>query len=242
MGKYKEAIAIFEDLIEKNPKNIGYYANAASCFQYGLKDTISAIAMYERGAANATDGIAKYTTLANYYYSVEKPDSMVYYSEKALEINPKFSGELWRLLMHYYNLDDFESSKKYGRRLIATKPKRGFDRYYTKAGGYNMMAMMNYKEAQYDSALVNIKNCIAMDPSMAISYTTLAEIYGMQGKMDLFYENLEIALNKGYSLERLLKDEPYNRFLNRPRMKAIVQKYFKDKDAKVPKDLAEATD
>jgi len=242
MGNHKEAVAIFEKIIEKNPETIWGYSTAAGILQHGLKDTVAAMAMLQRGAANAKDGVQKYSTLANYYSSAGKQDSVLFYFEKILEIRPNNSRTLIQLINHYYSLKDYEKSKYYARRLIATNPQRGYDAYYHKLSAYNMKAMIHYEEEQFDSALVHVKKSIDMDPSIAAPYTTLAEIYGMQGQMEPFYKNLQIGIDKGFPLEDLLKLEPYNRFLNRSRMKTIIEKYYKDRDAVVPKDIAEARD
>ena len=239
MGKYDEALEVFNDLIEENPENIWWYTNVAYIYERHLKDTLGAINMYQRAEANAKDGVAKYTTLANYYRTVNKQDSAILYLKKSLEISPNYSNGLIQLLNYYYDLNEFTEARKYAKGLIATNPTKGWDPYFHKISAYNLSAMMDYKEKKYDSAKANIDKAIAMDPSLNYPYTTLAEIYGFQGKMDQFYDALNMALERQFPLEALIEESPYNQFVHQPRFQAIIKKYYKDRDTVVPKTVAE---
>jgi MinD-like ATPase involved in chromosome partitioning or flagellar assembly len=92
---------------------------------------------------------------------------------------------------------------------------------------YNALAHAYRCIGNYDAALENVFYALAIDPEFAIAYTTLAEIYAMQGKINEFYLNLEIALGKDVDIvaKSLPGEELYARFVNEERFIKLLDKY-----------------
>lgn len=233
-GEADEALAIFEELIAEKPEQSWYYANAADLLMRLKKDTIAATKMFQRASQNAKDGPSKYMTLAGYYYTINKLDSAEIYTKKILELNPKHSIALMRLINYYYYTKRYSEAIKIGHTFATMHPKKGWDAFYQKHSAMNLTAIAHYQLEQYDSAFHYVNIAIEMDPSQSAPYTTLAEIYGFKGDLDNFYKNLQIALDKGFPLENLLDDEPYKSLKNQSRFKAIIAKYYKGRDMAVP--------
>lgn len=80
-------------------------------------------------------------------------------------------------------------------------------------------------EDAMDFALLAIKT----DSTVAVSYTTLAEIFGLKSNDAEFYKNLEKALALGYNVEEIkaTKDEPYRSYANQEQFKKLLNKYSK---------------
>ncbi len=95
------------------------------------------------------------------------------------------------------------------------------DIIYKEQNMLNFMAMASYLIQEYDSAFHYIQQAIERDPNISYPYTTLAEIHLMVGNKAKFYENLEKALKKGFSIENLLGTYPYKKFENEPRFIAL---------------------
>ena len=87
--------------------------------------------------------------------------------------------------------------------------------------------MASYHINNYKQAEALAKESIALNPNYIWPYTTLAETYSLMGKDEAFYENIEIAFQRGVQAKTLFKDMPYQRFLNKKRFKDLVKKYEK---------------
>ena len=162
---------------------------------------------------------------------MNKPDSLLLYTDQLLEINPQNDLALQQAIYHYWNTDNFAKILTFQDKVRAIKITRRSERTYRKQGMLNLLSMSNYKMGNYKEALVLIQEAIAIDPDIAIMYTTLAETYELMGKKDKFYESLEIALAKGYNLDDLLEEPPYKNYTHQPRFKALAKKYKKKEKA-----------
>ncbi len=90
----------------------------------------------------------------------------------------------------------------------------------------NMQAMSYNNLGKHDSAFAVIQRTIALDPLIAIPYTTLAETYAYQGNTEAFYSNLEKALQLGFQPRFLsLNEAPYRQFAQTLRFKKLLEKY-----------------
>ncbi|MFM9951852.1 MAG: tetratricopeptide repeat protein [Saprospiraceae bacterium] len=91
---------------------------------------------------------------------------------------------------------------------------------------FNLQAMSYNNVGKHDSAFAVIQRLIAINPKVAIPYTTLAETYAFQGNTEAFYSNLEKALELGFQTRFLdLTEEPYRRFASTQRFKKLMENY-----------------
>jgi hypothetical protein len=93
---------------------------------------------------------------------------------------------------------------------------------------YNYRAMAFNMLKERDSALVNVKIAIDLNPQNPYPYTTIAEIAAMNGDKNGFYTGLEKAFKMGFPPEQIeAEDLPYKMFLKDARYLALVKKYRK---------------
>lgn len=91
---------------------------------------------------------------------------------------------------------------------------------------YNSTAMAYNALGRHDSAFAFVQRSIAINPSAAYPYSTLAESYAFVGEVDRFYETLEKAFQMGFLTQMITPaDEPYSRFVKDPRYIALIHKY-----------------
>jgi 4-hydroxyphenylpyruvate dioxygenase-like putative hemolysin len=95
---------------------------------------------------------------------------------------------------------------------------------------YNVLAMAFNMSGQKDSAFANVKISIDVNPKNPVPFTTLAEIYAMNGDENKFYEILEKAFILGFNPAYLTPDDlPYSRFVGKKRYEDLLKKYRKQK-------------
>jgi Tfp pilus assembly protein PilF len=93
---------------------------------------------------------------------------------------------------------------------------------------YNYRAMAFNMLKERDSALINVKIAIDLNPQNPYPYTTVAEIAAMNGDKNSFYTGLEKAFMMGFLPEQIeAGDLPYKMFLKDARYLALVKKYRK---------------
>jgi hypothetical protein len=155
--------------------------------------------------------------------------------EDALALEPRHMTVLQQMISVKHELRrDFPQIKELCQRMVdmadrqTEAPANAFRQAY-----YNYMAMAEHQMEQYDSAMAHARLAIAQDTSVAYPYTTLAEVHGLTGNDEGFYRALETALAKGFKRPDLLAgQEPYRRYADQPRYRALLQQYApKEKEA-----------
>jgi tetratricopeptide (TPR) repeat protein len=123
------------------------------------------------------------------------------------------------MMNSYWNSALQDSAMRAQNTYISFLSKVGGNRM---ASGYNEIAFRYSERGSYDSALVNIKKAIVLDSSLAIAYTTLAEIYGYQKNKDLFYYYMAKSFDKGFVVvEGNENDPPYSWYKHEKRFREI---------------------
>lgn len=97
------------------------------------------------------------------------------------------------------------------------------------ADAINRLAYDFELTGRLEDAMDFVLLAIKIDSTVAISYTTLAEIFGLKSNDAEFYKNLEKALALGYNVEEIkaTKDEPYRSYANQEQFKNLLSKYSK---------------
>ena len=164
------------------------------------------------------------------YDFAQEEDSAAKMLDLAVELNPDNGWALRMKHRNAYNDEDFPRTIDYGKDAIRAFNVMGnggesMDFQYRKQDIYNLIAMSQYMLKRYDSALIYVNRAIAIDTNIALPYTTLAETYGFMGKKDEFYYAFEKALDKGFSIKRLVTEPPYKEFAQEKRFKRLEEKY-----------------
>jgi tetratricopeptide (TPR) repeat protein len=93
---------------------------------------------------------------------------------------------------------------------------------------YNQLAYAYNMTGQRDSAFAFIRRAIAIDSSYSYGYSTLAEIYAFSGQPEMFYRYLEKGFRLGMDASTIdYTEEPYKTYSQKPRYKALIEKYKK---------------
>ena len=75
----------------------------------------------------------------------------------------------------------------------------------------------------YDRALNDVAHGLSLNSNHAFSYSTKAEIFGMQGDRGGFYSNIKRAFTLGCPVWDLIEDEAYERYREEKRFHAVLQ-------------------
>ena len=215
--------------IAVEPGTLWWYTNWAF-YKYQLEDTTGIRQIY-KDLKDHIDlkGADYYQVDANFSLFLGDFATSTKQLETLLDLDPSNIAALQNLARIYFdNTKDFAAVKKVTRRLIAVadqqndvQPKHFRQTYY------NYMAMAEYNLQEYDSALVHAHMAIREDEDSSAPYTTLAETHAFMGNDEAFYENIEIALVKGFkTLRQFLDEAPYNRYAEVDRFQKLLDKYY----------------
>jgi len=223
----EKAIEAYDKTIEVMPGNIEGYINKASYLLEELQDTVGAIYLYQKGAEITPDGIEKYISLAAAYFAMGKEEEMIASANKALEIEPNSSMVNMSLIQVFFYTQQYAKALDH-LAAIRTIPDdvRGYSRNH-KQISLDLLAKCSYVLNKYEQAENLAKESIGINPNNAYAYSTLAEVYSLMGKDELFYKTLEVAFKRGGSPPYIMEDAPYQRFLNKKRFKDLVERYTK---------------
>ena len=221
----EKALEAYDKSIEVAPDRIWGYANKAEYLWQTLNDTAGAIFLYQKGAEITPDGIEKYISLAGAYMAMNENEKMLEYVDKALEIDPNnaLCNKIKINILHYQK--DYVNALNYLETVRAIPSDSRGDVLYHKQSSINILAMSSYGLKKYQQAEALAKESIALNPNNPMPYTTLAETYSFMRRDNDFYEAIEKAFRLGVSPTILEDDEPYQRFLNQPRYKKLLEKY-----------------
>lgn len=240
LGRNEEAEAAYAKAIKVDPQTIWWYGNWAD-FKFSQGDT-AGIDMIIKKLVNTVDlkGVDYYLAQASFNRYRQRPDEAITNLEDALALDPNHLTALQLMLSLKFNLrQDLSNVKELCTRLISLAEKQTERKpHLFRQTYYNYMAMAEHQLEQYDSAMVHVQMAIALDTTVAYPYTTLAEIHGLSGNDEGFYQALETALSKGFSNVETLKDtDPYRLYAAEPRYRALLQKYApKEQDGAVLAD------
>jgi len=154
-GKYEEAIALFQKVIEKDPDNVdAHYSLALSLLRSGKQD--EAIALLEKVKEMKPDMMETYLALGECYFNKGENDKAVSYFEKALEIEPNNAEVYYNLGIIHYKNDRTDDAVK---NFITSK---SLDPGY--APTYYQLGLAYIKKGEMDKAIQNLEMFLEKDP------------------------------------------------------------------------------
>lgn len=221
----QEAEAAFQQAIKLNPDNLYWYANYAELLLMDKQDTTAAVRIYQEARNRAPETADGYLFQAGSLFFENRVDSAAGMLEKVLEYDPYHPAALERLSQLAMSRKEYAKSIAYSRESIAAANQNtSLESPYLLQAAYNRLAMGYYHIPQYDSAMVYVKKAIALDSTIAYPFTTLAEIYALQGNNEGFYRNVEKAIQLGFQYyPKTLQEEPYTRFAKDRRFLELIR-------------------
>lgn len=228
LENHEKANAYYAKAVETQPEVIWWYGNWASYKFEELKDSVGAAEIMARAQKNIPESDEFYLSRGAYYFFTNRMDSAMISIDKALEMNPEnivaldqMGKALWQVKK------DYDGAKKIMHKkikLISRAPAKVEAPKQQLQDSYNFMATMEYEQEQYDSALIHIKQAIELDSTASYPYTTQAEIYGLQGNKEAFYQSVEKAVERGFDFKPYLIQKPYNQFAEDARFLELIGK------------------
>ena len=220
-GNIEKAKEYYETNIKNFPNWIWSYMNYASQRSF-INDSALINQIFDKARKNIKDRSEYASICANYELHIQGDtlEAMKYF-EEAIFYNPNHVPSLMGLAGHYYGITEFEKCIVARRKLIDLLAQ-GYDRDM-QVSNLNMLAMAKYQVEEYDSSRFYIRQAITLDDSNPFPYTTLAESYSFEGNHDQFFEHITTAVQLGFDVRRYLNEEPYKRYKESPRMKALIQ-------------------
>ncbi|MEL7123158.1 MAG: hypothetical protein AAFO07_27160, partial [Bacteroidota bacterium] len=105
-----------------------------------------------------------------------------------------------------------------------TKDPNFPDRPFNLQSSYNLLAMCDYQQERYDSAIHHAQLAVKFYPRNPFPYSTLAEIYAITENRDSFYINLELAVERGFALATYANQPPYDKYSKEERFQNLILK------------------
>lgn len=225
LDRQDKAREAYDKAIELEPETVWWYGNKADFLLNDLKDTIGAATLFRTVSEKIKDGTDKFMALAGFSLVMNEPDSLQFYIEQTLDIEPQHSIALTQGVKYHYQNKNFRKALMFKDKALLLEVSTKSERLYRIQGLLNYLAMCHYELQEYEESLEMVHKSIALDKESAYPYTTLAEIYALKGDTQKFYESLEIALAKGYDLMDLIEDAPYQPYIKQARFQKLLKEY-----------------
>lgn len=218
MKQYQVAIADFDKAIEFDSCALkNYYARGMSFSQLG--ELHKAIEDFNRLIELDTTYFEAYEMRGNVYLLMHRPIPALEDYKKVNELNPDYTG--------------ISEMKEFAQTLLVKYIKTLAD--YSKNIELNpndVVALNNRcntlrKMGDYAFAKKTIQSLLSLNSENGWAYAILAMVNAEEGNIELFYQNLEIAISKSlaYPLKKQLeKEESLQRFKDEKRFKEILKR------------------
>lgn len=143
-------------------------------------------------------------------------------SRQVLDYDPNNLSIIESLVQYYISKKQYREITQLPKMTLNQMDKKIVQNYH------NVLAMAFNMSGQKDSAFANVKIAIDVNPKNPVPFTTLAEVYAMNGDENKFYEILEKAFVLGFNPANLTPDDlPYSRFVGKKRYEDLLKKYRK---------------
>lgn len=225
LGEYDQAERYFKRAIEVDPSITWMYFNYGSMKLYQQHDTAAAMEIFHQCKEVSTDPIDYNFTMMNFYFAQGMMDSVNVLLDEVLEIDDHNRQALQLKFRLYYNDSLYREAIQAGQEFLTKADTLNGDGPSMTISMYNLMGMSAYHLGNYEQAIDFAQKAINKDPNNGIPYTTLAEAYWYWGKIDLFYQYIKMAFERGVRIQDIMDTEPYPSILNDVRFKEIYEKY-----------------
>ena len=227
LGEIELAEEAFQRNITEFPDVLWGYGNFAGFIINHHKDTLRATKLFEQARTSVAEDADYFISLAAHHILTGKSDSALVHLDRALDFDPKSVATLQAISQVHRREKNHLLTEKYLQLYIHELSTQDYDEGMLQSA-LNQLAMNDYHQEKYDSALVHARQAIDINPNADYPYTTLAETHAYMGEEDLFYLNLEKATDRGFDLARYQNEEPYDRFKDQERFKKLLTKKMKN--------------
>ncbi len=224
LGMTDKAERSYQASIDKFPNLLWSHAGYWQFLVNVKKDTSAAFEVWKNAESSLKKNADYYVAQSAKFILTMDIDSLLHYTNLALDYNPNHVEALQMKLGLLPELNlDYPESDSLCKRFVELLVKGNYDGGMVQ-GGYNRWAMNDYRFGKFDSALVHIHKAIDIFPDNPFPWSTLAETYALMGDDARFYQFLDSALIRGLEIKNFLKDEPYNKYVGTPTFEEFLKK------------------
>ncbi len=222
-NKFVESDAAFQKAIRLTHNNPYWLLNWVEClYRRGEKER--AIGLLADCQASRTDSCSRYWVGGCIDRYMGNNEAAAQKFMQALRFEPDNVFLVQNVVINSYNKGDFQATVQNGAKIYSVSTEDGDESRVQAIWNYTAMAY-NFL-GKPDSAVYWINKSIDVNPYSGYPYSTLAEIYGMQGKANDFYYWLEQAFIKGFRKRNIdPSQEPYKRYANEKQYVDLLRKY-----------------
>lgn len=216
MGQLNQAQEDFEQALQIDPNNaLTFYSQGVLYLE--MKNYERALELFDEAIALDTEYAAAYNRRGEVFVEMESFDRALADFSNALRLDPT----LGRAYRNRGNLErkvsEYESAIRDYSQAVTFDPSDA-ESYYNRGFLYAI-------QERFDMAVPDIRKSLELDPEDGLRYGFLAKIYARQGKEELFYQNIEIALSKNYPMIELDHDPAFKDYRNEDRFQNLLKRY-----------------
>lgn len=228
IGELDKADEMYRKNVDAYPDLLFSYGNYASFLMNRKRDTVGAASLFQEAASKVALNADYYNSIGAYHIMLGQIDSAEILLEKALDFDPNNIITLQALAQLYEGPNNNAAKsehylKEYIKQIKLQKYEEGMLQ-----SALNRLAMNDYEQGRYDSAMVHVQQAIDIAPDIGYPYSTLAETYAFMGNRSGFYSALEKAVERGFRVEPYIDQEPYVRYKNEDRFQKMLGTAYKN--------------
>ncbi len=247
------AIKLYNEVIDLSPNNAAAFNNRGILF-FNKKDYDKSIDDYDRAIKIDPKYALAYNNRGTSWYDKGNTDAALADYSKSIEMDPTYSlaysnrgillagrGEYEKAIEDYnlgikYNNKDEIIFRDRGQAWLKLKNYEKALADYEMANRLkpgdpiivNALANAYRMMGQTDKALGTVQDGLAVYPDDVNMQHTIAEIYAAMGNKDVFYTEVEKAMQLGAPVWLYLDDEVYAPFKEQQQFKDLIAKYKKE--------------
>ena len=191
--KYKQAIAIHKQVIQKRPDSISSYIHLSEIYQK-LNQPDKGLEIIGVGLKIKPDNLELKSRLAIMYTEVNKIDSAIVILKQVLQ-KEDFNAENWNYLgVAYYKKRKYQKAMEAYQKSLELDPHYGL--VYNNIGSlYLSLFLKNKNQPLLKKAVENFKRAIELDPKLASAFNGLGAAYKFTGEKVKAINNWKKALH-----------------------------------------------
>jgi tetratricopeptide (TPR) repeat protein len=194
-GRYEQAISHAERALSLNPNDPGAYLSMANTLNSVGRSEKAVEAIKKAMSLNPHHGVYYNSDLARAYQNLGRYEEAIASSKAALARNPGWIPAYFELAMNYsmaWGVTQNQDPLMLDRALEMAEKLVAFDEF--SFSGYFALTLINLYKKQYEKALADAENLIALAPENGDSYALLAAIFLSVGRSGEAIEMVEKAI------------------------------------------------
>ncbi len=212
---YTNALKDYQQALEIKPEYIPAFVGLAQLYSAQDKPDL-ALEIYDQALAIAPDDVEVYMNRASLYADLDEYKLAFEDIDEAIQLD-RYDAAAYNLRGNLFRQEaNYSSAFKDYQRAIELHPYLA-DPYYNRG-------FLHSVQRNYEAAAKDLQKSIQLDPKDGIKYGLLAKVYAKQGKEELLYQNLVLALKYKYPVMDLKYDPAFERYRDSDKFQALIRK------------------